>query len=143
MSGSSAPSHGEGSPPRDPTHELPEEHESLWLLAASPTIWAAHFLLAYCTAAIWCAKAASPDQPLGPVRVAIAAYTVAALMGIGLIGWHGWKRYRLGAEDLPHDVDRPEDRHGFLGFATVLLSGLSAVAVLYETLAAVLIETCR
>ena len=44
-----------------------------------PTIWAAHFLLCYVTAAIWCAKVAGPDGSLGGVRVAIAVYTVLAL----------------------------------------------------------------
>ena len=32
---------------------LPERPRYLVLLAASPTIWAAHFLLAYCVAAVW------------------------------------------------------------------------------------------
>ena len=69
------------------TADLPEENESLWLLTASPVIWAAHFLLSYVTAAIWCAKVAGPDGSLGGVRVAIAVYTVLALSGIGIIGW--------------------------------------------------------
>ena len=41
------------------SHNLPEARESLWVLAASPSVWVAHFLLAYCTAAVWCAKAAA------------------------------------------------------------------------------------
>ena len=123
--------------------DLQERHESLWLLAASPLVWVAHFLLAYCTAAVWCAKAAGPDAPLGPVRPAIAAYTVAALAAIVWIGWRGWKRHSLHHPiDLPHEKDTPEDRHRFLGFATMLLSGLSGIAVLYEALAAVFMETC-
>jgi hypothetical protein len=40
------------------TTQLPEANESLWLLVASPVIWAAHFLLCYGTAAVWCAKVA-------------------------------------------------------------------------------------
>ncbi|MGB7839915.1 MAG: hypothetical protein WBL40_17580 [Terrimicrobiaceae bacterium] len=36
--------------------ETHEKRQSLWLLMISPTIWAAHFLLCYLTAAIWCAK---------------------------------------------------------------------------------------
>ena len=50
---------------------------------------------------------------------------------------------RLGAAELPHDDDTPEDRHRFIGFSTFLLSGLSAVAVVYTGLAALLIETCQ
>ena len=52
-----------------------EKHQSLWLLTASPTIWAAHFLLSYATAAIWCAKIAGPGGSLTTVRVAIAVYS--------------------------------------------------------------------
>jgi len=122
---------------------LAEEHESLWVLVASPTIWAAHFLLSYGTAAIWCAKAADPDQSLDPVRVAIAVFTAVALVAIGVVGRRGWKSHALAPSEPPHDVDTPQDRHRFLGFATLLLSGLSAIAVLYETLAAVFIGTCR
>ena len=60
-------------------------------------IWAAHFLLSYITAAIWCAKVAGPDGSLGVVRVAIAMYTVLALSGIGVIGWSAFRRHSYGA----------------------------------------------
>ena len=122
--------------------ELPESRESLWLLVAAPLVWTAHFLMAYGTAAIWCAKAAGPDAPLGPVRLAIAGYTVVALALIAWVGREGWKRHSLGRAEVPHDEDTPEDRHRFLGFATLLLAGLSGVAVVYEALAAVFVETC-
>ena len=79
------------------TEELAEENQSLLRLAASPMIWAAHFLLSYITAAIWCAKVAGPDGPLGVVRVAIAMYTVLALSGIGVIGWSAFRRHSYGA----------------------------------------------
>ena len=125
------------------TEELAEENQSLLLLAASPMIWAAHFFLSYVTAAIWCAKAAGPDDPLGGARVGIAIYTVLALGGIGGIGWRAFRRHRYGTATLPHDDDSPEDRHRFLGFSALLLSGLSAVAVLYAALAAVFIRSCH
>lgn len=125
------------------TTEPPEKKDSLWTLAASPALWAAHFLVSYCTAAIWCAKFVGEDGSLSVVRMAIAVYTVLALAGVGIIGWRGWKRHRLGASTLPHDSDSPEDRHRFLGFATLLLSGLSAIAILYAALAVVFIGSCR
>jgi hypothetical protein len=125
------------------THPLHEKHERLWLLAVSPTIWAAHFLLCYITAAIWCAKFAGRDGSLGPVRWAIAAYTVGALCGIALNGRSGLRRHRRGTESGPHDFDTPGDRHGFLGYATVLLSALSAVAVVFAALVAVFFHDCR
>jgi hypothetical protein len=125
------------------TEELAEENQSLLLLATSPLLWAVHFLLCYLSAALWCAKLAGPDSSLGWVRVAIAVYTGLALLGIGFIGWGGWRRHRCGFETVPHDFDSREGRHRFLGFATLLLSGLSVVATCYVALAAVFIGSCH
>jgi hypothetical protein len=122
--------------------EFAEENQSLLLLTASPVVWAAHFMLSYLTAAIWCAKVAGPAGSLGGVRLAIAIYTVLALGGIGYIGWRAFRRHSYGTATLPHDDDSPEDRHRFLGFAALLLSALSAVAVIYAALAAVFIGSC-
>src|SRR5690606_1989943 len=106
---------------------LSEKQESLWILVVSPTIWAVHFLLSYITAAVWCAKYAPPDGSLGPVRTAIAIYTAVALAGIGWTSWIGWRNHSFGNATLPHDADTSADRHRFIGFSTLLLSGLSAV----------------
>jgi hypothetical protein len=127
------------------------DHYSLWLLTIAPTIWAAHLLLCYITAAIWCAKFVGPGGALDAIQTAILWYTVIALVGIAVIGWVGLRRHRhpsttLGAggtETTTHDLDSVEDRHRFLGFATLLLAGLSAVGVLYAALAATYFETCR
>jgi len=121
----------------------PGSEESLWALIAGPIIWAAHFLACYATAAIWCAKSAAPDAPLGPVRLAIAAYTGVALIGIGISFFRALRRHRYGSAVLPHDYDSAADRHRFLGFATLLLSGLSAVAVLYVAMGSLFFGTCR
>lgn len=119
------------------------DHYSLWLLTIAPTIWAVHLLLCYITAAIWCARFVAAGGPLGGVRSAVGWYTAAALVGIGVIGWEGFRRHRHGTEATTHDLDSVEDRHRFLGFATLLLAGLSAVGVLYAALAAIYFETCR
>jgi hypothetical protein len=118
-----------------------EEKENLWFLPASPAIWAAHFLGSYATAALWCGKLAGHDG-LGPLRLALALYTVVALAGIAAIGWRGYVRHSLGGSKPPHDFDSREDRHRFVGFSTLLLSGLSIVATLYTSLAAVFIRSC-
>ncbi len=123
--------------------QLQEEHESLWPLATPPLIWAAHLLLSYCTAAIFCEKLAARESSLDPVRAAVFAYTGIALVGIFVIGLRGYRRHRYGDSTTPHDFDSPEDRHRFLGFATFLLAGLSAVAVLYQAFPAVFIGSCR
>jgi hypothetical protein len=130
----------------------PPGRGSLWALTIAPTIWAAHLLMYYVTAAIWCAKFVSSGDPLGDIRSAIMWYTGAALVGIAITGWEGFRRHSypsapVGAgprtEATTHDLDSAEDRHRFLGFATLLLSGLSAVAVIYAALAASYFETCR
>lgn len=138
----------------------PRSRWELWLLAASPAIWSVHFMACYLTAAIWCAKAGqSVEVSLHTVRVAIAWYTVAAVAAIVAVGTVGWRRHRLGPRidsaarahlrsssvddaTLPHDADTPEDRHRFIGFATLLLSALCAVATLYSALAAVFVRSC-
>ena len=129
--------------PADSPLHLPEKHERLWLLIVSPTIWAAHLLLSYTTAAVWCAKHARRDASLEPVRWLIAAYTAAALAAIAWNARDGLRRHRRGTESPPHDYDTPGDRHGFLGYATVLLAGLSAVAVLFAASVIVFFKDCR
>lgn len=125
---------------KDETHET---NQSLWLLTASPAIWSVHFLACYLTAAIWCAKFAGPDRSLGNIRVVIAIYTALALIGIGIAGFEGYRRHSFGDTTGSHDFDTPADRHRFLGFATVLLSALSAIATLFVALAAVFSENCH
>lgn len=125
------------------TTGLHETSRSLWMLVASPTIWAAHFLSSYVTAAVWCAKLAGPGGSLATAQVTIGVYTVFALAGILMISRIGWRRHRDADSSLPHDRDSPADRRRFLGFATLLLSGLSAVAVLYAALAVWFIGDCR
>ncbi|HUF61752.1 MAG TPA: hypothetical protein VMN36_06730 [Verrucomicrobiales bacterium] len=122
---------------------LSEKNESLWLMIVSPALWAAHLMLSYITAAVWCAKFAGPDGTLRPVRWAITAYTALALIGIGMNGWSGLCRHRFGSGRLPHDSDTPEDRRRFLGFATLLLSGLSAISVLFGAIVVFYFEDCR
>ncbi len=123
-------------------NDLPGKNESLWFLIAAPTLWGVHFLLCYATASVWCAKVVGPGGSLATARMTIAVYTALALIAIGIIGWVGYRRHSLGAAELPHDDDTPEDRRRFLGFATLLLSSLSAVAVIYAALVTVFVERC-
>ena len=125
--------------------DLPERKESLWIIAASPMIWALHFVVAYTSAALWCGKFMAADGSATPARVAIAIYTVVALAAVCWLGWRGYKRHRHGGASAtaPHDEDTPEDRHRFLGYTTLLLSGLSALAIVYEALVIVMIRSCR
>jgi hypothetical protein len=110
--------------------DLPEKPGYLLMLAAAPGLWTMHFVLSYVTAAVWCARYAGRDGSLASARWAIAAYTAVVLAGIVVVGWSGYRRHSHGTEALPHDSDSPGDRHRFLGFATLLLAGLSAFATM-------------
>jgi hypothetical protein len=125
------------------SHPLPEDHGYLWLLAAPPAIWAAHFLASYVTAAVWCARFAGRDGVVGGVSTAILWFTAVALGAIGFVGWGAYQRHTHEGKETPHHEDTPEDRHRFLGYATLLLSGLSAVATIFSALAASFFETCQ
>lgn len=132
-------------PRRPPLDDGPtsEKRQTLWLLAASPTIWAIHFLACYITAAVWCAKVGGVSGPIGWVPTAVGIYTAVALLAVGLVTWIGWRRHEYGTATVPHDFDTRADRHRFLGFATVLLSILSAVAVIYVAVVAAFFGSCR
>ena len=127
-----------------PEHvQLHEDQASVWMLTTGPTVWAVHFLVCYISAAVWCAKAASPAASLDSVRLVLAGFTGAALLTIAWLGWGGLRKHRFGSATLPHDAPSADDRHRFLGFATTLLCGLSFVAVLYSAFVILLIRTCR
>lgn len=124
-------------------NETAEKHESLWTLAASPLVWAAHFLLSYGVAAVWCAKFVGEDGSLRPVRLAIGGFTIVALAIISFIGIRAFRRHRLHGGKAPHEEDSALERHRFLGFAVALLSGLSAVAVGYSVMVVLFVRSCR
>ena len=124
------------------TADLREKPTSLWILAAPPTIWAAHFLLSYVTAAIVCAKSTRSLTAVTPAQLAIVVYTAGALLAIAWFARWGWRHHAEGGAKLPHDDDSPEDRERFLGFATFLLSGLVAVAVIFLALSVAVAGTC-
>jgi len=120
-----------------------ERRESLWMLVVSPAVWALHFLAAYITGALWCGMVAGPFGSLMTARIAIAAYTVVALVIIVSVGTIGFRRHRFAGGEPPHDEDTPEDRHRFMGYATFLLSGISAIGVVYAAMAVVFLEGCQ
>jgi len=115
---------------------------ALWALVVPPTVWILHFLLAYVTAAVWCEKHARLPPSVDLLRT-LWCYTAVALAVIAVLAWRAWRHHRWGGEPLPHDAPTVGDRHRFLGFATLLLCGLSFVAVLYSALAIALVGSCR
>jgi hypothetical protein len=121
---------------------IPKEVESLWTLFTAPIVWAVHFLVCYIAAAIYCAKPFLFDVGFDALRAGIAAATLLALALILLSAWLAWRQWGFGTHDPPHDDPTARDRKRFQGFATLLLSGLSFVAVLYVALPALFITEC-
>lgn len=121
---------------------LPKEIESLWTLFTAPVVWAVHFLACYVAAAIYCAKSDWIGVSFNAVRIGIAVATLIALMLIALSAWLSWRQWGFGASDPPHDDPTRADRALFQGFATLLLSGLSFVAVIYVALPALFVTEC-
>ncbi len=122
---------------------IPKEVESLWTLFTAPTVWALHFVGCYAAVAIYCAKAASFDFGFDTVRLALGGLTVLALVVIVLSAYLAWRQWGFGSGDPPHDEPTRKDRTLFQGFATLLLAGLSFVAVVYVAIPLIFIAECQ
>jgi hypothetical protein len=124
---------------------------NLVTLVTAPTVWALHFLVSYTAAAGYCAKtmadarvftgASWPDITVA--RLVIAAATVVAAAVIAFCAKQAWGHWQDGDNERPYDEPSFDGRQGFLGFATLLLCGLSAVGVIFVALPAVFIGDCR
>ncbi|WP_287305183.1 hypothetical protein [Mesorhizobium sp.] len=121
---------------------VPKQIETLWTLFTAPVVWAAHFLVCYIGAAIYCAKPELVGLSFSAVRAGIAAATVIALSLIALSAWLAWRQWGFGADDPPHDDPTRRDRTLFQGFATLLLSGLSFIAVIFTAMPALFLTEC-
>jgi hypothetical protein len=119
------------------------EVESLWTLFTAPTVWAIHFVGCYAAVAVYCAKAASLDISFDTVRLALGGFTFLALAAIVLSAYLAWRQWGFGSGDPPHDEPTRKDRTLFQGFATLLLSGLSFVAVVYVAIPLIFIAECQ
>ena len=118
---------------------LPREIESLWTLFTAPVVWALHFLVCYVVVAVACEKG---PAHLETVRWVLAGVTVAALATIVLSAYLAWRQWGFGTDDPPHDAPTRTDRSLFQGFATLLLSGLSFIAVLFAAAPLIFIAGC-
>jgi hypothetical protein len=116
----------------------------LWRVIVSPVIWAVHFLASYVTVAVYCEKAGRAAF-LDPAEIAVVVYTVVALAGIGWSTHALWRvRCRsLTDDDFEYEHNTPEERHRFLSHVALMLSVLSAVAVLYVAIPMIYLSSCR
>ena len=115
---------------------------TLWALIASPTVWALHFLFSYVYASVLCAKGGR-FEPLDDVRLAIGLATVTALLLVTVCGYFAWRETRIEGDPPPHQESTDEDRLRFLAVATMLLSGLSFVAIVFTAIPAFVFGDCR
>ncbi|WP_287091901.1 hypothetical protein [Mesorhizobium sp.] len=121
---------------------IPKEIETLWTLFTAPVVWAANFLVCYIGAAVYCAKPELIGLSFSAVRAGIAAATLIALSLIALSAWLAWRQWGFGTDDPPHDDPTRRDRTLFQGFATLLLSGLSFIAVIFTAMPALFLTEC-
>jgi len=121
---------------------MPREIESLWTLFTAPVVWAMHFLSCYVGAAVFCEKPGILGTDFNDLRLAIAIATVLSLAMIGFSAMLAWRQWGFGAGDPPHDDPTRRDRLLFQGYATLLLSGLSFIAVIFTALPVLFITDC-
>ena len=114
---------------------------TLWTPLAPPTVWALHLLFSYVYAAIHCAKAGRLEG-IGDVRAAIAVATVVALLIVLACGYVAWAQSRVEGDPPPHQESTDEDRMRFIAAATLLLAGLSFVAIVFTSLPAFVFGDC-
>ncbi|WP_245571352.1 hypothetical protein [Neorhizobium alkalisoli] len=122
---------------------IPREVETLWTLFTAPTVWALHFVVCYAAVAIFCAKGMAEEIAFGTLRLGLGIFTLLALAMIVLSSYLAWRQWGFGSGDPPHDAATREDRKYFQGFATLLLSGLSFVAVVYAAIPLIFIAECQ
>lgn len=123
-------------------HLLPRQVETLWTLFTAPVVWALHFLACYIAAAIFCEKPGFLGNDFDNLRITIGIATVLSLAMIALSAALAWRQWGFGSGDPPHDDPTRRDRLLFQGYATLLLSGLSFVAVVFTALPALFITEC-
>lgn len=105
----------------------------LLYLIAGPLIWLAHFLSIYIVNALACARSVLAGLWLGlPISSwIIVAGSAAALAAMAVVAWR--QRARVRARNAPP----------FHAWLAATLCGLSAVAVVWETLPVFLLTACR
>lgn len=119
--------------------DLPR-HRNIYRMLAAPTIWAAHFLAAYGTAAVWCAKIGGDTATLTWIVTGYTVLAEALIVWFGLAMWRQWDF--LDDRDYLHAGNTDEDRREFLGHAGFMLACLSFVAVIFTTMPVWLIGSC-
>ncbi|MGE6739439.1 hypothetical protein ACQKGC_04090 [Allorhizobium pseudoryzae] len=122
---------------------IPREVETLWTLFTAPVVWAGHFLVCYVVMAVYCAKPGFLGVSFDGYRLALAGFTLACLAFIIFSAYLAWRQWGFGSAEPPHAKATDLDRRRFQGFATLLLSGLSFVAVAFTAIPLLLLAECQ
>lgn len=117
-------------------------NSSLWALIAPLVTWGLHFLFCYIFTAVRCAKS-GPFTVISDVRLAIGVATVVALLLVAASGYVAWAQSRVAGDLQPHDENTDEDRLRFLAVATLLLAGLSFIAIIFTAIPVFIFEDCQ
>jgi len=120
-------------------HRIRELRVTLWTLIVPPSVWAVHFLFCYLWVAISCAKLGAFPR----FTAAFVAGTVVALAIIVASGWIAWLQTHTPGDPAPHDQGTDIDRLRFIAMSTLLLAGLSFVAVVFTAAPALMLTDCR
>jgi hypothetical protein len=102
------------------------------LLFSGPIIWAIHFLVIYGFIGVLCAR---PPVTTTWFGIGIAVWVISAASLIALAAMAAlclWAKPR----------EAVEDNHAFVRWMSITLSLLSALGIIWETLAAYLVPTC-
>ena len=75
-------------------------------------------------------------------RFVLYVLTLLALAMIVVAAALAWRQWGFGTDDPPHDDPTRRDRLLFQGYATLLLSGLSFIAVVFTALPALFMTEC-
>lgn len=115
------------------------------VLLAGPVIWFAHFMVVYMVAEAGCTGSGPGlhllDPPV-PATVTVVATIIAVVACLGFAGW-SFRRSRTGIPDGEADDEvAARGRHRELAFVGMLLSLLSALAVLFVGAPALVFTGC-
>lgn len=106
--------------------------DTLLSLFASPLIWTAHFVLCYGLVSLACAYG------FAGARIGVGLLTVIALALLGAVaGFHLAKRRAVRHSKAPD-----AGMQAFFALNSLMLCGLSAVALVWVALPAALLPTC-
>lgn len=121
--------------------------DNLLSLIGGPLVWVVHFLGIYILTAVACAHDFFQAELLG-IRVvplvggALTLLAVIVILDGGSVAWRRW-RDRPGGELPPHDGPDVASRRRFMAYAGLLLTGISFLAVIWETIPILIFDTCR